>query len=67
MFKTRNHLEKLEEKLRQKKLKKLWKLNDDNSNLYFACVTRFDSQDESRKEWSALHNLRRDKNNYFLG
>ena len=41
LLKTRNHLEKLE-----KKLKKLRKLCKDNSNLYFACLTRFDSHDE---------------------
>ena len=46
LLKTRNHLEKLERKLKQKKLKKLRKLCKDNSNLYFACLTRFDSHDE---------------------
>ena len=39
MLKTRNHLEKLEKKLKHKKLKKL-------ANLYFVCLTRFDSDDE---------------------
>ena len=46
MLKTRNHLEKLERKLKHKKLKKLRKLCKYNSNLYFACLTRFDSHDE---------------------
>ena len=46
MLKTRNHLEELERKLKHKKLKKLRKLCKDNSNLYFACLTRFDSHDE---------------------
>ena len=46
LLKTRNHLEKLERKLKHKKLKKLRKLCKDNSNLYFACLTRFDSHDE---------------------
>ena len=46
MLKTRNHLEKLEKKLKHKKLKKLGKLCKDNSNLYFVCLTRFDSDDE---------------------
>ena len=46
LLKTRNHLEKYEKKLKQKKLKKLRKLCKDNSNLYFACLTRFDSHDE---------------------
>ena len=46
LLKTRNHLEKLEKKLKQKKLKKLRKLCKDNSNLYFACLTRFDSHDK---------------------
>ena len=46
LLKTRNHLEKLEKKLKQKKLKKLRKLYKYNSNLYFACLTRFDSHDE---------------------
>ena len=45
LLKTRNHLEKYEKKLKQKKLKKLRKLCKDNSNLYFACLTRFDSHD----------------------
>ena len=45
LLKTRNHLEKLERKLRHKKLKKLRKLCMDNSNLYFAYLTRFDSHD----------------------
>ena len=44
--------------LRQKKLKKLLKFYDDKFNLCFACLIRFDSQYESRKEWSALHNLK---------
>ena len=46
LVKTRNHLEKLEKKLKLKKLKKLRKLCKDNSNLYFACLTRFDSHDD---------------------
>ena len=46
LLKTRNHLEKLEKKLKRKNLKKLRKLCKDNSNLYFACLTRFDSHDE---------------------
>ena len=46
MLKTSNHLEKLEKKLKHKKLKKLRKLCEDNSNLYFACLTRFESHDE---------------------
>ena len=46
LLKTRNHLEKLEKKLKRKKLKKLRKLCKDNSNVYFACLTRFDSHDE---------------------
>ena len=46
LLKIRNHLEKLERKLKHKKLKKLRKLCKDNSNLYFACLTRFDSHDE---------------------
>ena len=46
LLKTRNHLEKLEKKLKYKKLKKFRKQCKDNSNLYFACVTRFDSHDD---------------------
>ena len=46
LLKTRNHLEKLEKKLKQKKLQKLQKLCKDHLNLYFACVTYFDSHDE---------------------
>ena len=46
MLKTRNHLEKLERKLKHKKLKKLRKLCKDSSNLHFAYLTRFDSHDE---------------------
>ena len=46
LLKTRNHLEKLEKKLKHKKLKKLRKLCKDNSNLHFACLTRFDSHEE---------------------
>ena len=46
LLKTINHLEKLEKKLKHKKLKKLRELCKDNSNLYFACLTRFDSRDE---------------------
>ena len=46
LLKTRNHLEKLERKLKHKKLKKLRKLCNDNSSLYFACLRRFDSHDE---------------------
>ena len=46
LLKTRNHLEKLEKKLKHKKPKKLRKLGKDDSNLYFACLTRFDSHDE---------------------
>ena len=42
LLKTRNHLERLEKKLKHKKLKKLCK---DNLNLYFACLARFDSHD----------------------
>ena len=45
LLKTRNHLEKLERKLKHKKLTKLRKLYKDNSNLYFACLTGFDSHD----------------------
>ena len=41
LLKTRNHLEKLDKKLKHKKLKKLRKLCKDNSNLYFACLTFF--------------------------
>ena len=46
LLKTRNHLERLEKKLKHKKLKKLRKLCKDNSNLYFACLARFDSHDD---------------------
>ena len=46
LLKTRNHLEKLEKRLKHKKPKKLRKLGKDDSNLYFACLTRFDSHDE---------------------
>ena len=47
LLKTRNHLEKLERKLKYKKLKKLRKLCKDNSNLQIRnCLTRFDSHDE---------------------
>ena len=46
LLKTRNHLEKLEEKLKRKILKKLRKLCKDNSNLHFVCLKCFDSQDE---------------------
>ena len=46
LLKTRNHLEKLDRKLKHKKLKKLRKLCKDNSNLYFACLTGFDSHDK---------------------
>ena len=46
LLKTINHLEKLEKKLKHKKLKKQRKLSKDNSNLYFAYLTRFDSHDE---------------------
>ena len=45
-LKTRNHLEKFEQNLKYKKLKKLPKLRQHNSNLYFACLTRFNSHDE---------------------
>ena len=45
-LKTRNHLEKFEQNLKYKKLKKLPKLRQHNSNLYFACPTRFNSHDE---------------------
>ena len=37
---------KLKKRLKQKKLKKLWKWCEDNSNLYFACLTRFYSHSE---------------------
>ena len=36
----------MEKKLKHEKFKKLRKLCKDNSNLYFACLTRFDSHDE---------------------
>ena len=45
-FKVRNHLERLEKKLRQKKLKKLHKFYE-NDNFYFDCLERFGSHDES--------------------
>ena len=44
--------------LRQIKLKKLLKFYDDKLNLCCTCLTRFDCQYESRKEWSALRNLK---------
>ena len=46
LLKTRNHLEKLEKKLKHKRLKKQRKLSKDDSNLYFAYLTRFDSHDK---------------------
>ena len=47
LSKTRKYLEKLDKKkFKHKKLKKLLKLCKDNSKLYFACLTRFDSHDE---------------------
>ena len=46
LLKVRNHLERLEKKLRQKKLKKLHKFYE-NDNFYFDCLERFGSHDES--------------------
>ena len=45
LLKVRNHLERLEKKLRQKKLKKLRKFCK-NDNFYFECLERFESHDE---------------------
>ena len=45
LLKVRNHLERLEKKLRQKKLKKLRKFCK-NDNFYFVCLERFESHDE---------------------
>ena len=45
------------------KLKKLLKFYDDKLNLCCTWLTRFDSQYESREEWSALHNLKSVKKN----
>ena len=46
LLKTRNDLERLEKILKHKKLEKLPKLCKDYSNVYFACLARFDSQDD---------------------
>ena len=45
LLKVRNHLDRLEKKLRQKKLKKLRKFCK-NDNFYFECLERFESQDK---------------------
>ena len=45
LLKVSNHLDKLEKKLRQKKLKKLHKFCK-NDNLYFECLERFESHDK---------------------
>ena len=45
LLKVRNHLERLEKKLRQKKLKKLRKFCK-NDNFYFECLERFESHDD---------------------
>ena len=42
LLKTRHHLEKYEEKLRLKKLKKIRK-SANNEDLYFSCWKRFES------------------------
>ena len=42
LFKTKNHLEKYEKKLRLKKLKKIRMLAS-TDDLYFACLERFES------------------------
>ena len=43
LFRTRNHLEKLEKAERWRKLNKLRKLSN-NETLYFKCMERFESQ-----------------------
>ena len=45
LLKVRTHLERLEKKLRQKKLKKLRKFSK-NNNFYSECLERFESHDE---------------------
>ena len=45
LLKVRNYLERLEKKLRQKKLKKL-RTFCKNDNFYFECLERFESHDE---------------------
>ena len=45
LIKVRNHLERLEKKLRQKKFKKLRKFCK-NDNCYFECLERFESHHE---------------------
>ena len=45
LFRTRNHLEKLEKTERRRKLKKLWKLSN-NKTLHFKCLERFESHFE---------------------
>ena len=67
MFQTKKDLEKSEKELRQKKLKKLRKFYDDNFNLYFACLTRFDSQYESRKERGTIYTFKPIKKSHCLG
>ena len=53
LLKVRNHLERLEKKLRQKKFKKLRKFCK-NDNFYFECLKRYESHDEF---CSFKHNL----------
>ena len=45
LLKVRNHLERREKKLRQKKFKKLRKFCK-NDNFYFECLERFESHDD---------------------
>ena len=45
LLKVRNHLDRLEKKLLQKKLKKLRKFCK-NDNFYFECLERFESHDK---------------------
>ena len=45
LLKVRNHFDRLEKELRQKKLKKLHKFCK-NDNFYFECLERFESQDK---------------------
>ena len=43
---VRNHLEKVEKRLKQWKLKRLRELCKNNSNLHFVCLTGFDNHNE---------------------
>ena len=46
LLKVRNHVDRLEKKLRQEKLENLRKFCK-NDNFYYECLERFESHDES--------------------